>query len=96
MLAFFLFIIVACAYSIAAIAWIVAVTNLFRTIAHRRPGIPAWHPRFAYFPPNIIFFPDLLTDRGRLCRKRFTVSAVAFVAALALGAVVSLMGTALP
>ncbi len=96
MTSFLLFMAVACAYSIAAIAWIVAVTNLFRAIAHRRPGIPAWHRRFAYFPPNIIFFSDLLTDRGRICRKRFTLSALTFVAALALGLVVSLIGTVVP
>ena len=85
----------ACAYSIAAIAWIVAVANLFRTIANRRPGISTWHRRLAYFPPNIVFFPDLLTERGRVFRRRFTLSALAFFAAIGLGLVVAGLATSL-
>ena len=94
-IAFLLLMVLACAYCIAAIAWIVAVVNLFRTIANRRPGISVWHIRLAYFPPNIIFFPDLLTERGRLFRRRFTLSALAFFAAIGLGLVVAGLATSL-
>ncbi len=79
----------ACAYSVAAIAWFIALSNLFRTVRNRRPGVPLWHSRLAYFPPNIVFFPDLLTEQGRLCRRRFALSIIAFLSAVAFGLLLS-------
>ncbi len=75
----------ACAYSVAAIAWIIAMSSLFRTVANRRSGVPVWHARLAYFPPNIVFFPDLLTERGRAYRRRFGLALGIFVGAVGIG-----------
>ena len=82
---FLLFMGYAAAYSVAAIAWIVAVRYLFTVVAHRRPGVPLWDPALAYFPLNLVFRPDLLTDRGRLSRRRFGVAALVFLGALGIG-----------
>ena len=85
----------ACAYSIAAIAWFLAVANLFRTVANRRPGTPLWSRRLAYFPLNIVFFPDLLTERGRMCRRRFGLSVAVFLGAIAFGFLVERIASSL-
>jgi hypothetical protein len=95
-LGFGLLMALACAYSVAAIAWFIALSNLFRTIRNRRPGVPLWHWRLAYFPPNIVFFPDLLTERGRLCRRRFGLAMVAFLGAVAIGLVLDRLISVLP
>lgn len=72
----------AVAYCLAAIAWSAAVLYLFKTIANRRPGVRLWGAELGYIPLNAVFRPDLLTDRGRLCRRRFGISALVFIAAL--------------
>jgi hypothetical protein len=82
-------------YCVAAIAWSVAAFYLFKTIANRQPGVRLWSAHLGYIPLNAIFRPDLLTSRGRLCRRRFGLSLLVFVGALgaglALGALVHLL-----
>jgi hypothetical protein len=73
------------AYCVTAIAWTAAVYYLFKTIANRQPGVRLWNAALGYFPLNLVFRPDLLTDRGRLCRRRFGISLLAFVSALGTG-----------
>jgi hypothetical protein len=80
----------ATAYSAAAIAWSVAAVYLFRTIANRRPDVGLWSGAVGYIPLNIVFRPNLLTERGKLYRRRFGRAALVFAAAL--GAGVSLSG----
>jgi hypothetical protein len=82
----------ATAYSAAAIAWSVAAVYLFMTLANRRPGVRLWTAALGYIPLNIVFRPDLLTDRGRLCRRRFGNAALGF--AIAVGTGVALSGLA--
>ncbi len=86
----------ASAYCVAAIAWIAAISCLFGTMANRRPGVRLWNATLGYFPPNIIFRPDLLTDRGRLHRRRCAIAILTFLgalgAALALERLLSLLG----
>ena len=73
------------AYSVTAIAWSAAVFYLFMTIANRQPGVRLWNSALGYVPLNIVFRPDLLTDRGLLCRRRFGISLLVFVGALGTG-----------
>jgi len=73
------------AYSAAAIAWLAAVYCLWHTIINRRPGVPLWSAPLGYFPPNIVFRPGLLTDRGHAYRRRFGHAVLAFVVAVAAG-----------
>ena len=79
------------AYAVTAIAWSVAVFYLFMTIANRQPGVRLWNAALGYVPLNIVFRPDLLTDRGRLCRRRFGISLLAFVGALGTGIAIGLI-----
>jgi hypothetical protein len=72
-------------YTVATIAWLAAVYCLWKTIANRRPGLPLGSAALGYFPPNIVFRPDLLTERGRLFRRRFGQAVMAFAAAVATG-----------
>jgi hypothetical protein len=72
-------------YSAAAIAWSVAVLYLWKTIANRRPEVRLWSAALGYVPLNIVFRPELLTERGRLCRRRFGVALLAFVVAVSAG-----------
>jgi len=82
-------------YCVAAIAWSVATLYLFKTLANRQPGVRLWSAELGYIPLNAIFRPELLTNRGRLCRRRFGLSLLVFVGALgaglALGALVHLL-----
>lgn len=79
------------AYSVTAIAWSAAVFYLFMTIANRQPGVRLWNAALGYVPLNIVFRPDLLTDRGRLCRRRFGISLLTFVGALGTGSAIGVV-----
>jgi hypothetical protein len=83
---FFLF---AGAYCTAAIAWSGAAWYLFKTVAHRQPGVRPWSATLGFFPLNIVFRPALLTDRGRACRRRFAMFLGVFLAAVAIGLALS-------
>jgi hypothetical protein len=83
---FFLF---AGAYCTAAIAWSAAVWYLLTTVVHRQPGVRLWSAPLGFFPPNIVFRPTLLTDRGRACRRRFAICLGVFLIALAIGLALS-------
>jgi hypothetical protein len=69
-------------YCIAAIAWLAAFSYLIRILRYRKPGVALWTARLAYFPQNIVFRPELLTETGLLCRRRFGISAFVFLGAL--------------
>jgi hypothetical protein len=86
---FLIFMLFACVYSIAAIAWSAAVVYLFKTIAHRRSRISLWSAALAYTPLNLVFRPDLLTERGLQYRLRFGVAVLIFVCAVAAGLVLT-------
>ncbi len=85
MLAFTLLLLFASAYSVAAIAWSAAALYLFKTVAHRRPDVRLWGAALGYIPLNIVFRPALLTERGRMYRRRFGVAALVFAIALSTG-----------
>ena len=72
-------------YTVATVAWLVAAYCLCKTIANRRSAVPLWSAPLAFFPPNIVFRPDLLTDRGQIFRRRFGQAAFVFLAAVATG-----------
>ncbi len=72
-------------YTVATVAWLAAGYCLLKTMANRRPGVRLWSARVGFFPPNIVFRPDLLTDRGRFFRRRFAQAGLVFSAALAAG-----------
>ena len=80
------------AYAVAAIAWFVAALYLLRTVANRQPGVRLFSAPLAYCPVNIVFRPDLLTDRGQACRRRFGLFGMVFAGAL--GAGIALAGLA--
>lgn len=72
-------------YTVATVAWLAALYYLLKTMANRRSGVPLWSAPLAFFPPNIVFRPDLLTERGQAFRRRFGRAALVFVAAVAAG-----------
>src|SRR5512139_2786780 len=72
-------------YTVATVAWLAAAYYLFKTIANRRPDVLLWSAPLGFFPPNIVFRPDLLTERGQLFRRRFGQAALVCVAAVATG-----------
>lgn len=78
-------ILVGSTYTVATVAWLTAAYYLWQTIANRRREVPLWSASLAFFPPNIVFRPDLLTDRGRIFRRRFGQAAFVCVAAVATG-----------
>jgi hypothetical protein len=83
-------------YCVAAIAWLAAFSYLIRILRYRKPGIPLWTARLAYFPPNIVFRPELLTETGLLCRRRFGISAAVFLGALVGGLTLGALMRVLP
>lgn len=74
-------------YTVATMAWLVAACCLFKTIANRKSGVQLWSAPLGFFPPNIVFRPDLLTDRGQFFRRRFGRAALVFAASVASGIV---------
>ena len=83
---FFLF---AGAYCTAAIAWSGTAWYLFKTVAHRQPGVRLWSATLGFFPLNIVFRPALLTDRGHACRRRFAICLGVFLVAVTIGLALS-------
>jgi hypothetical protein len=86
---FALFLLFGTAYCLACIAWFVALSYLFKAVTMRRPGVALWNPELGYFPPNIVFRADLLTDRGRLARQQCGQWVLIFLGALAAGLALS-------
>jgi hypothetical protein len=84
-LAFAILMVFGSVYTVATLAWIAAVFFLLKTIGNRRPGVLLWGAPLGYFPPNIVFRPDLLTDRGQFFRRRFGQAALVFVTAVVMG-----------
>ena len=76
-------------YTVATVAWLAATYYLFQTMANRRSGVLLWSAVLAYFPPNIVFRPDLLTERGQVFRRRFATAALVCAAAVATGLALS-------
>ena len=76
-------------YTVATVAWLAAAYYLFQTMANRRSGVLLWSAALAYFPPNIVFRPDLLTERGQVFRRRFGTAALVCAAAVATGLALS-------
>ncbi len=72
-------------YTVATVAWLAATYYLAKTMANRRSGVLLWSAPLAFFPPNIVFRPDLLTERGQVFRRRFGQAAFVFIAAVATG-----------
>jgi hypothetical protein len=72
-------------YTVATVAWLAAAYYLLKTMANRRAGVLLWSAPLAFFPPNIVFRPDLLTERGQAFRRRFGRAALVCVAAAATG-----------
>ncbi len=73
------------AYTVATVAWLTAVYYLWKTIANRRSEVLLWSAPLAFFPPNLVFRPDLLTERGQLFRRRFGQAVLVFVTAIVTG-----------
>jgi len=90
MLGFTILMLLASTYSVATIAWSAALLYLFKAMAHRKPGVRLWNRQLGYFPCNLIFHPELLTEPGQICRRRFGISLLIFIGAagmsLAIGA----------
>jgi len=72
-------------YTVATVAWLTAAYYLLKTMTNRRSGVLLWSAPLAFFPPNIVFRPDLLTERGRAFRRTFGQAALVCVAAVATG-----------
>jgi hypothetical protein len=89
LLDFVIFMLFASTYSAAALAWSAAALYLFKTIANRQPEVRLWSAALGYVPLNIVFRPELLTERGRLCRRRFCLAILTFVVAVSVGLVMS-------
>jgi hypothetical protein len=84
-LGFAILILFGCVYTVATMAWLTAAYCLLKTIANRRAGVLLWSAPLGYFPPNIVFHPDMLTVRGQFFRRRFGQAVLVFAAAVATG-----------
>jgi hypothetical protein len=93
---FAVFLLFGTAYCVACIAWFTALSYLFKTVANRHPGVRLWSAELGYLPFNIVFRPDLLTDRGQLARQRFGRWLLVFLGSLAAGLALSALARILP
>ena len=70
--------VVAVAFLCALASWIVALVNMFRTVANRKDGVPLF-PSWYQGPFNILIRPSQLTDRGLSARCRCFYGFAGFV-----------------
>lgn len=69
------------------VCWGVAVYNMFRSVALRKPGVSLWHGTLLN-PFNLLLQPDKLTNAVVIARRRCFYGVVGFFACWLLGAVV--------
>ncbi len=60
-------------------AWYAIVVYSFMMVRQIRSGVPRWGRSLIYNPFNVVFRPDLLTDRGLAYRRRLGWAVAAFV-----------------
>ena len=75
------------AITVAILCWFVAVINMFRTVAHRKPGIPLFS-HWLDNPFNLMLRPGQLTERGVTARRWCMYGVVGFLFCFVLGAVI--------
>lgn len=64
---------------VAAIAWVLILVYMFKTVAHRKPGLGLWRDAPAMNPFNHILITANLTEEGLKYRRRLGVAVLAFV-----------------
>ena len=69
------------------VCWGVAVYNMFRTVALRKPGVSKWHGTW-FNPFNLLLQPGKLTDAGLVARKRCFFGLLRFLACWVLAVLV--------
>ena len=67
----------------------VAVINMFRAVANRKPDVPVF-PNWWESPFNIIYRPCQLTERGLSARRWYFYGLVGFIVCWAIGILVGL------
>jgi hypothetical protein len=65
------------------VCWFIALINMFRTLAHRKPGVAIW-PHWWESPFNILFRPEELTARGLVARRWCFFGVAGFLACFVL------------
>lgn len=71
------------------VSWGVAVYNMFRTVALRKPGVSMWYGTL-FNPFNLLLQPDKLTEAGLAARRRCFFGVAGFFICCILGVVVGL------
>jgi hypothetical protein len=59
---------------------IAVVIYFLRMLREVRPGVSPWGLHVFYNPLNVLFRPNLLTDRGLMWRRRLGISIALFLA----------------
>jgi hypothetical protein len=52
---------------------------MLRMVSNAKPGVPLRGRQTLWNPANVVVRPSLLTDQGRVYRRRFIVSAICFL-----------------
>lgn len=66
------------------VCWCIAIYNMFRAVALRKPGVSMW-PGTWLSPFYLLLQPDKLTEAGIVARNRFLFGVVGFFACWLLG-----------
>jgi hypothetical protein len=76
---------------LGAVAWLALVGYVFMMTWQRRPEVSVWRRPLYGNPLNLVLAPDLLTERGRVLRRRAGYALLVFLASLASGALLGLL-----
>ena len=76
------------AWLVGVLSWGAIVVYAFKTVRCARPGISIWGRATLWNPFNLLVLPHLLTQDGRLHRKKCFLALVVFVGSVGLGAII--------
>ena len=66
-------------FVVAPVAWVCAVIYMFKTVAHRKPGVALWRDAPVRNPFNHILVSDNLTTEGLKYRRKLLAALLWFV-----------------
>ena len=69
---------------VAAVSWCGVVVYGIRAVRHTRTGVKPWSRAPLWNPANLILRPDLLTEEGRLYRRRCFRALLVFAISVAI------------
>lgn len=75
--------------AIGLVSWLAAIIYAIKMVRRAQPGVGIWGRATLYNPYNLLLLPELLTDEGRVCRRKCFIAVLIFVSSIGLMFIIS-------